>query len=107
MREWQDVEFNGAKDMAPHLRLEDGVILVDHRSLLAAMSRTSAADWRQIASPKPDPRYMWFGNRKDALTARVEDERGFCWSAHILDSMTAEELATLCCPLDASLLEIA
>lgn len=105
MREWQDVEFNGAEDMAPHLRMEDGVILVDHASLLAAMSRTDAGDWRQIASPKPDPRFTWFGNSKDALTGRVEDERGFCWAAHIFDSNTAEELATLCCPLDASLLD--
>lgn len=104
MREWQDVEFNGAEDVGPHLRSEDGVILVDHRSLLAAMSRTTAADWAPVASPDGRTRYLWFGNRTDALTARVEDETGFCWAAHIFDSMTAEELATLCVPLGPELL---
>jgi hypothetical protein len=104
MREWQDVEFNGAADVGPHLRTEDGVILVDDRSLLAAMSRTDKEDWRQIASPESSGRFKWFGNGSDRLTARVEDETGFCWSAHIFDNMTAQELATLCVPLGPDLL---
>jgi len=104
MRDWQDVEFNGAADVGPHLRMEDGVILVDHRSLLAAMSRTDRDAWRQIASPDDRGRFTWFGNAGDRLTARVEDERGFCWSACILDSMTVQELATLSVPLGPDLL---
>lgn len=104
MREWQDVEFNGADDVGSHLREEDGVILVDHRSLLAAMSRTEAGSWTRIASPDGTAKYLWFGNRADGLTGRVEDERGFCWAAHIFDSMTAQELATLCVPLGPDLL---
>jgi len=104
MREWQDVEFNGAADVGPHLRTENGVILVDHRSLLAAMSRTDKEGWRQIVSPESSGRFKWFGNGGDRLTARVEDETGFCWSACILDSMTAQELATLSVPLGPDLL---
>ncbi len=104
MREWQDVEFNGADDMAPHLRMEEGLILVDHRSLLGAMSRTASDTWTPIASPTPGRPYMWFANSEHRLTARVEDEVGFCWAGHVFDSDTAETLATLCVPLDASLL---
>jgi len=104
MREWQDVEFNGAEDVGPHLRTEDGIILVDHKSLLAAMSRTTADSWAAITSPTASTQYLWFGNKTERLTARVEDERGFCWSANIFDSLTVQELATLCVPLGPDLL---
>lgn len=104
MRDWQDVEFNDAADVGPHLRVEEGVILVDHASLLAAMSRTSKDSWSQIASPNGTAKHLWFRSAADALTARVEDETGLCWSASIFDSMTAQEMATLCVPLGPDLL---
>jgi len=109
-RKWQDVEFNDADDVSPHLSMDDGTIVVNHASLLAAMTRTNIEDWRRIATPtvpKNDREFLWFGCRQARLTARVEDERGFCWSANVFDSDDAVELATLCVPLDASLLATA
>lgn len=106
-REWQDVDFDDAGDMSPHLSMEGETIVVDHPSLLAAMTRTESADWRRIATPVPPKAgrdFMWFGCAKGRLTARVEDERGVCWAASVFDSDDATEMATLCVPLDASLL---
>lgn len=104
MREMNTVEFNGAEDLAPHMRMENGVIVVEHASLLGAMSTTSADGWRQIASPTPKRSLLWFGNADQALTAQVEYDPTY-WGATIFDSHTAMEMATLSCPLEASLLD--
>jgi hypothetical protein len=100
MREWNDVEFNGAEDIAPHLRPDGSV---EHASLLGAMTRTESGQWSQIASPNPARPYQWFACPAAGLVGRVEDEARLSWTAHVFDAQTAEELATLCVPLDLPL----